>query len=61
MTRVTGARLVVEVGTSTGSSTLAFTLGLSPKVTVITCEASDAYGSESDRPSARPADPLGNR
>ncbi|XMN04933.1 O-methyltransferase [Streptomyces griseobrunneus] len=40
LTQITGATLVVEVGTFTGYSTLAFALGLPPDGTVITCDLS---------------------
>ncbi|MET8981192.1 O-methyltransferase [Streptomyces sp. NPDC004539] len=43
LTKITGARLVVEVGTFTGASTLAFALGLPPGGQVITCDISDEW------------------
>ena len=43
LTQLVAARLVVEVGTFTGYSTLAFTLGLPPDGTVITCDVSPEW------------------
>ncbi|MFD8982659.1 O-methyltransferase [Streptomyces sp. NPDC059564] len=40
LTRITGARRIVEVGTFTGYSTLAFALGLPADGTVLTCDTS---------------------
>lgn len=44
LTRMTDARLVVEVGTYTGYSTLAFARGLPPEGRVITCDISTEWG-----------------
>lgn len=49
LTKITGARLVVEVGTFTGCSTLAFALGLPPGGRVITCDVSDEWTSVARR------------
>ncbi|WP_329791531.1 O-methyltransferase [Lentzea sp. DG1S-22] len=43
LTRLVSARTVVEVGTFTGYSTLAFAAGLSPGGQVITCDVSDEW------------------
>jgi caffeoyl-CoA O-methyltransferase len=45
LTRVSGARRIVEVGTFTGYSTLAFALGLPAGGQVITCDLSDKWTS----------------
>jgi caffeoyl-CoA O-methyltransferase len=45
LTRLVGARRIVEVGTFTGYSTLAFALGLPPEGRVITCDLSDEWTS----------------
>ncbi|MFC8393642.1 O-methyltransferase [Streptomyces sp. NPDC057238] len=45
LTRVVQPRLVVEVGTFTGYSTLAFALGLPPDGKVITCDVSPEWTS----------------
>ncbi|MFR0359431.1 O-methyltransferase [Streptomyces sediminimaris] len=45
LTTVTATRLVVEVGTFTGYSTLAFALGLPPAGRVITCDVSREWTS----------------
>ncbi|MER5339323.1 O-methyltransferase [Streptomyces mirabilis] len=43
LTRLTSARLIVEVGTFTGASALAFALGLPPDGRVITCDLSEEW------------------
>ncbi|MDI3424009.1 O-methyltransferase [Streptomyces luteolus] len=43
LTRLTGARRIVEVGTFTGYSTLAFALGLPPDGTILTCDVSHEW------------------
>ncbi|MFC5183296.1 O-methyltransferase [Actinomadura harenae] len=43
LARTVGARTVVDVGTFTGLSALAFARGLDPGGTVITCDVSDAH------------------
>jgi caffeoyl-CoA O-methyltransferase len=43
ITRITGARRVVEVGTFTGYSTLALAEGLSPGGRVVTCDISEEW------------------
>ncbi|MEU6380377.1 O-methyltransferase [Streptomyces sp. NPDC046909] len=43
LTRLTGARRIVEVGTFTGYSTLAFALGLPADGTVVTCDLSEEW------------------
>ncbi|MEV0618801.1 O-methyltransferase [Nonomuraea sp. NPDC050404] len=43
LTRLTGARLVVDVGTFTGYSTLAFALGLAAGGRVITCDVCEEW------------------
>lgn len=43
LTRVAGARTVVDIGTFTGLSALAFALGLSAGGRVITCDNSDRF------------------
>ncbi|MFI7301164.1 O-methyltransferase [Streptomyces sp. NPDC050121] len=45
LTRLIGARRIVEVGTFTGYSTLAFALGLPSDGRVITCDRSDEWTS----------------
>ncbi|GGT17720.1 O-methyltransferase [Streptomyces purpureus] len=43
LVRLLGARRVVEVGTFTGYSTLAFAMGLAPGGTVLTCDLSEEW------------------
>lgn len=43
LTQLTGARRVVEVGTFTGYSTLAFALGLPADGTILTCDVSQEW------------------
>jgi caffeoyl-CoA O-methyltransferase len=43
LTQLTGARRIVEVGTFTGYSTLAFAQGLPPGGTIITCDLSTEW------------------
>ncbi|WP_438310731.1 O-methyltransferase [Streptomyces sp. HUAS TT3] len=43
LTRITGARRVVEVGTFTGYSTLALAEGLAPGGRVVTCDVSEEW------------------
>jgi caffeoyl-CoA O-methyltransferase len=44
LTRLTGARLALDVGTFTGLSALALAAGLAPDGKVITCDVTDQWG-----------------